>query len=584
MKTKKQETRRKNSAGFSVAGQAARERSAESSWLLYVLAGLAALIAVFVVYSPSLHGPFQFDDTTLPFSTNTGAPFLTWVRDVRPVLMATYWLNAQISGDDPYSYHVVSVLIHWIASGFIFLIVRRLLEWGGVPHSRRTLLAGFAAAVFLLHPAQTEAVAYVAGRSESLSAMLVFAAFTVFLYRPKPEASWWTAAAVLALFGAAVLAKEQTVALVGLLLFTDFWWNPGFSFKGIRGNWKLYLPIALGAAAGVYRFRALFLHGEGAGFGMKDPTWYEYFFTQWRALFVYPFQFLLPVNLTADWNFPFSRNIFDHGAIFGLIGLLALAGAAWYFRKRYPLACYGFFVYLLLMGPTSSIVPIKDAVAERRLYFSVIGLLLIVVDLLGRLKVDRKQLLAGCSVVVLLCAVGTYLRAEVWGDPVALWSDTVAKSPSNRRAHFQLAYAHWTAQHPDAAVAEFQRTAALGPVTWDLLLDWGLALDSLHQPDQALEKLKQSAALEANSGAYLNMAKIYAERGQAAEGLQALDTAQKLDPGNINVFNFRGKIYLMTNRVCEAIAQYQLALAIDPKFADARQDLARAQRMPHECR
>src|SRR5579872_635849 len=341
MKTKKAEVRTK-AAIATAAGTKKRSADAGSGRMPYLLAALAALVAAFIVYGPSLHGAFQFDDTTLPFTNNLGLPFRLWINGLRPVLMFTYWVNSQISGDDPYSYHVVGVLFHWIASGLIFFIVRRLLEWAAVPQSRLNVLAGFAAAVFLLHPVQTEAVAYVAGRSECLSDMLVFAAFTVFLYRPKPAASFAVVAAVLALFGAAILSKEHTVALVGLLLLTDFWWNPGFSFAGIARNWKLYVPIFAGAAAGAYYFRYLIFGATTAGFGMKDFGPYQYFCTECRALFVYPFQFLLPVNLTADWDFPISKGIFDHGAIFGFLGLVALAGLAWHFRKRFPLAGYGY--------------------------------------------------------------------------------------------------------------------------------------------------------------------------------------------------------------------------------------------------
>jgi hypothetical protein len=52
--------------------------------------------------------------------------------------------------------------------------------------------------------------------------------------------------------------------------------------------------------------------------------------------------------------------------------------------RRFPLASYGFFVFLILLAPTSSILPIKDPVAERRIYFAMLGLLLIVVDVLAR--------------------------------------------------------------------------------------------------------------------------------------------------------------------------------------------------------
>ena len=63
--------------------------------------------------------------------------------------------------------------------------------------------------------------------------------------------------------------------------------------------------------------------------------------------------------------------------------------AAWMLRKRFPLATYGFLAFLILMAPTSSILPIKDPVAERRMYAAILGLLLIVVDVLSRLKMDR---------------------------------------------------------------------------------------------------------------------------------------------------------------------------------------------------
>ena len=35
--------------------------------------------------------------------------------------------------------------------------------------------------------------------------------------------------------------------------------------------------------------------GGSAGFGMKDLTWYQYLFTQFRAIFVYIGNFVLPV-------------------------------------------------------------------------------------------------------------------------------------------------------------------------------------------------------------------------------------------------------------------------------------------------
>ena len=235
---------------------------------------------------------------------------------------------------------------------------------------------------------------------------------------------------------------------------------------------------------------------------MKDFTWYQYLFTQFRVLFVYIVNFLLPVNLNLDWDFPISRTMFDHGAIFGLVGLLALAGLAWHYRRRFPLAGYGYFVFLMLLAPTSSILPIKDPIADRRMYLPMLGLILIAIDLLGRLKMERKVLAGVAAGVVLVAALATHARAEVWGDPLALWQDTAPKSPKKMRPHFQLAFAYQEQGRFDLAVAEFQKTADLEPPTADLLIDWGLAYDGLNQPEMALAKFREAAAKEPSAHVY----------------------------------------------------------------------------------
>ena len=94
---------------------------------------------------------------------------------------------------------------------------------------------------------------------------------------------------------------------------------------------------------------------------------------------------------------PSRARIFDHGAIFGLAGLLALAAVAWRYRRSFPLAGYGYFVFLVLLSPTSSILPIKDPIADRRMYLPMLGLILIAIDLLRRLKVERKVLAMGAG-------------------------------------------------------------------------------------------------------------------------------------------------------------------------------------------
>src|ERR1051326_4048606 len=279
--------------------------------------------------------------------------------------------------------------------------MRKLLDWAGTAKWTREITALFAAALFLFHPLQTESVTYIASRSETLSVFFFLAAFVVFLYG-LPAASFARIAAVLALYGAAGLTKEHTAVLPALLLLTDYYWNPGFSLAGIRRQWKLYGSIALLAAAGgVVIWYMVLRTATSAGFRVAGIAWWQYFFTQCRVIWKYIFAFLFPFWLNLDADVPISRNVLDHGAIVGLIALVALSVAAWIYRRRFPLATYGWFVFLLLLAPTSSIVPIIDPYAERRLYLPFIGLLLIVAECVRRWKASGGLVVTMLSVVVL---------------------------------------------------------------------------------------------------------------------------------------------------------------------------------------
>jgi tetratricopeptide (TPR) repeat protein len=573
----------KSDTAFKNGSATAKPEVSAGRWPLYALIA-GALIAVFWAYWPSMHGTFLFDDNPQLGTPEARATLLAdWVHRLRPLLLITYWFNVQISGAETFSYHVLSVLIHCAAAVLMFFVTRRLFEWAGVEPRMRGPLAGFCALLFLLHPVQSEAVAYIAGRSESLSTMFFLAAFAAFLYRGDAGITWMRSAAVIALFLGALASKEQTIVLPALLLLTDYWWNPGFSLRGIRANWKLYLLMGLGAVAGVVRFLPLILNARTAGFGMKDLPWYQYLFTEFRAIFVYIREFFLPFGLNADWDFPFSRSIVDRGAIVGLIALAALIAAAWIYRRRFPLASYGFLAFLLLMSPTSSILPIRDAVAERRLYFASFGLLLVAVDLLRRIKLPRATLTAACATVLLLFTVATHLRAEVYSSELAFWQDSEAKSPDKARDHFQLANAYYNTGDCARAAAEFEKTGQYTPQgysKYNLVVDWGEALDCAGQGDLALAKYREALSLEQTAHIYTQIAKIYGERQDWPSAMDAIDQALKIDANFAIAYAYRGIVYENTNRPADAVREYERALELDPQLEPAQQGLARArQRM-----
>lgn len=556
----------------------------------YALALVAALIAVFEAYGPALRGQFVFDDNFLPMYGQefAHAPLKTWVAGVRPLLMFTFWLNYRLYDLQPLSYHLFNVFFHFLTSVLVFLAAYRLLTWAGTGGFTRGALAAFAGGLFLLHPVQTESVAYVASRSEVLSVLFFHAALVVFLYRRSPAASWPVAAAALILFGAAVSTKEHALVLPLLLLLTDYYWGWGglqpangvsqFSFAGIRRNWRLYALFAVGGAVAARMILRVMRASDTAGFALRDFTWVQYLYTQCRVIWVYIRLFLLPYGQTVDYDFPVSHNLLEHGAVLGLAGLVVLTAAAVYFRRRCPLASYGWLAFLILLAPTSSVMPIADPIAERRMYLPVFGLLLIATDFLRRWKTSRGTLAAALAGCLLFAGVLSYRRSAVWNNATALWEDAAAKSPRKARVLFQLGFAYFTEGRCDLALERYQAAAVqVGKPEYRLLIDTAMAYDCLNRRDEALEKLLLAAALDNSAHVNSLIGLTYLKQGKRAEALAALDAAARIDPNFESTYVFRGVLYGDSNDWQAAAAEYRRALSLNPNNEQARIGLTQAE-------
>lgn len=547
----------------------------------FLLAAAAALLLALEVYGPALSGPFVFDDQYLPFAFPDfdQRPLLDVLRGLRPVLMLSFWLNYRLSGMQPYSYHLFNVLLHVANSLVVFAICNRLLRRFEHDVVRRLLLAAFGAGLFLLHPLQTESVAYVTSRSEALSILFAYAAVAVFLGQQEEKGvGWLRAAAVLVLFGLACLTKEHAAALPAVLLLADYYWHPGFSFAGIRRNWRLYVPMAGAAALGGAFVYNVLRHSDTAGFSVKGLPWNEYFYSQWRAVLGYLRLFVVPVGQNVDHDFPVSRTPLDHWALFCLVVLLALAVAAILWRKRYPLASFGVLFFFLLVAPTSSVVPIRDLFVERRFYLPSLGVVLAAVDLLRLWPARKTALAAAAAGILALCSVLAWQRNQVWSSDEALWSDAVSKSPALMRPHSQLALVYFNAGRCSEAAPEFEKALRIEPSEYRSLVNYGLTLDCLHRPAAALGAFRRAAAAEPRQGyPYALMGMIYGKQGDREEAMKTLNEALRIEPGNDMAYLYRGNLHVLANELDLARSDYSTALRLNPHNGAARAALERLQ-------
>ena len=546
-------------------------QSQSQIWPL-LLAAAGAILLALQIYGPALDGPFVLDDAYLPFGRPDAEklPLEVWLIG-RPLLGLSYYVNFLMSGRHPAPYHITNVLLHLGVTFLVFLILRLALN---EPSRRTDLIATIGAGIFLLHPLQTEAVAYIAGRSDVLCTLFAYAALAVFLKYRRPAIGFGAVAAVLALSLLALLGKQQAVAIPAVLILIDLFWHEGSAIKSVKRNLRLHGLLFAGAVAGAIWVFTVLGRDTTAGFRVPGITPVEYFLTQCRAFWRYVQLLLLPVGQNLDPDFAISRGFFDHGAALGLAAIAAVVGVAIRVRRSWPLAAAGLLIFLALLAPTSSFIPIQDPLAERRVYFAMIGPLLIVADLLRRWRTSITTMAGAGLALAALLSIATYSRASLWGDEMALWRDTVAQSPHKTRPRFQLAHLLYRAQRCPEAAKEYEAASKLAKPTTALLVDWGLALDCTGRTPEAIERLRQAVANERTYNSLAQLGMVLARQGRLDEALPLLNDAIAADPNQPAAWGYRGNVYATQGKLTEAAADFTRALTLNPSDAAAARGIA----------
>ncbi len=133
-------------------------------------------------------------------------------RYFRPAVVFVYYVNYQLSGLSPWTYHLSVVLIHVVNAWLVFLLGRSMAPGRGV------LVPALAGGLFLVFGGHAEAVTWIGGMADPLVTLFLLVALLLFLrsldsVRPVPLlVGTWLA------FAAALLSKESAAAFLGLAL------------------------------------------------------------------------------------------------------------------------------------------------------------------------------------------------------------------------------------------------------------------------------------------------------------------------------------------------------------------------------
>jgi hypothetical protein len=363
---------------------------------------IVVLLSV-LAWLPALRGGFVWND--VPW-VEGALPFIPFFESEyhRPATETLMLVEFRVFEEWAMGYHGVSLALHLLAGFFLYLLARR------IPIDRMGAL--LAALVFLLHPAQAEAVAWVGAQAWPLAGCLFLGSLLGYAeYEDSGRKGLLAGAALLQLL-AALAAQAALTLPLALLLFA-------IARRG-REAATPRLTLALGASLGVVLLYALVQRGPGEIFppGQFNPLFGGAYFEGLGLLMA---RLAAPVGTGLVFSFTGEPLYF-------LAAVTPICVAGVLYREGYTrgavLLAWG---TLMAMSPALHILlGERPLVGDRYLYLALAGPALFCGALLVRMKALAGRIaLAGLIVAVLVW--GAHARAGDFSSPEAFWDGVLLR-------------------------------------------------------------------------------------------------------------------------------------------------------------
>jgi tetratricopeptide (TPR) repeat protein len=549
---------------------------------------LVLAIVIALIYGRAAHSPFVHDDNTsvlgnpsiarlfplLGTSKHPGPlnPPRDAVTSGRPLVNLTLAVNYYFGGYDTLGYHIVNIAVHILSTLLLYGVIRRTLllerfrrQFAGV--SRELALA--CAAIWAVHPLQSDSVEYVSQRTESMMGLFFLA--TLFASIRYFTADWRAARVVAGLTATVaclcgMACKEVMVAAPVMALLFDWTFISGSIRRAVKTSWPLYCGLASGwLLLLALNTNAPRSHAAGLNAGLPAYVWW---FTQAKVVLLYlklaiwPWPLVIHRDAPLIWTFAAATWWLIPVALLGAASVILL----W---RRNAFGYLGVWFFIIL-SPTLVVPMPSEVVAERRMYLPLAAV--VVAGVVGgfaalarreasaRRETPQPPSVAGSSprpaalpklmtaagaLTIVFCVVTSW-RLSAYRDAVTIWQDAVAHQPQNVRATINFGCALEDAGRRQEAIEQFERALEIDPGHPDVGLahrSLGLAFARLRQPERAIDHLQ---------------------------------LAMRLRPDVANDHDALGSMLLSVHRFPEALDQLEMAVRQDPTDVLAHANLASA--------
>lgn len=414
------------------------------------------LCLVFVVlgtYYPTLFSPLNsVDDSDMyHYLLNTDYFSLQGVflpggsgSYYRPLLLLSFMMDKFIWGLEESFMHLENILFHLANTLLVFAIARRAL----VRFCDTSPVVPFVAALFFaIHPLNTEAVNWISGRTDLLAGFFLLLAVYLLLRQPL---SWLQSLLAALCMLLACLTKETAIFFLPAALLFPFFMSTSkkdaATLRTVLRNYWHHIAIFCAAGGAYFAFRTLAFSTGDQGIarvitsvgGSESTGLLTSVKLVLKATGFYAKKLLMP--------FPLNFGIIHVSDAYLPLGVLVLVGILWLITRRtlsaFLVICAG------AVGTSALMIPLLrftwTPLAERYMYipsaFFLVGVTLGIrkLELPSRYHVHQTVIVACLAAIAIY---GTASRNILWQSNLALYQDTLRKSPDFKPAQNQIANA-----------------------------------------------------------------------------------------------------------------------------------------------
>jgi tetratricopeptide (TPR) repeat protein len=310
----------------------------------------------------------------------------------------------------------------------------------------------------------------------------------------------------------------------------------------------LFVPLSIVTVVAIlYRVHAL--AGADASLATQPLL---HLLTQSIVIWRYLGLMIVPVNQAIMHATHEATSLGDPFALLAAAGLIATLAVGLWLRRFSSLYAFGIVWWFACLAPSSSLIALKELMAEHRVYVASVGLATIVAaacaHLLGRVEhgVPRIPAWFAVAFATALLALGvlTVRRNAIWDDPVRVWREGVAASPGMWEPHYALADALRESGDCVGALPEYEAALAVRPRHRELVTNYGICLGQLDRFPEAEAAFRRALAIDPSyARGYTNLAAVALLEGDAEQARDYYQRAIVVDPRNVHARLQLARIY-----------------------------------------